>query len=67
MVIVAIRYMMLTLQRFNNTDERSIEELFNEAKRQVVADYALSAISTIIGILFDCIEHFYGNKVHFSF
>lgn len=56
MVVVALRHMMLTLQRFNNTDDRSIEEIFNEAKRQVYADYAFSAVTTIIEALFDCIE-----------
>ena len=51
MVIVAIRYMILAVERFNNTDDRTIEEFFYDLKREVfneMLDYALTLILDIM-------------------
>ena len=36
MIIVALRYMILAVERFNNSDKRSIEELFYGIQREIV-------------------------------
>ena len=51
MVTVAIRYMILAIERFNNTDDRTIEEFFYDLKREVfneMLDYALTLILDIM-------------------
>ena len=51
MVTVAIRYMILAVERFNNTDDRTIEEFFYDLKREVfneMLDYALTLILDIM-------------------
>ena len=51
MVTVAIRYMILAAWRFNNTDDRTIEEFFYDLKREVfneMLDYALTLILDIM-------------------
>ena len=42
MVIVAIRYMILAIERFRNTDNRTIEELFYAVQREIINDHFFS-------------------------
>ena len=48
MIIVAIRYMILAVERFNNTDSRSIEELFYGIQREVINDMIDCAIILVL-------------------
>lgn len=60
MVIVAIRYMILAVERFNNTDNRSIEELFYCVKREIINEITDSAIILMIDTLLDSVKEFLG-------
>lgn len=51
MVIVAIRYMAFALDVYNSTDTRTIVDLFDQAKREVITDLVNTALVTVI----DCI------------
>ena len=48
MVIVAIRYMVLALERFQNTDNRSLEDLFYQVKREVINEMMDCAIILVL-------------------
>jgi hypothetical protein len=60
MVIVAIRYMILALERFNSTDTRGIEELMYQVQREVVNEMMDCAIILIIDTLLDSIRECFG-------
>ena len=51
MVIVAIRYMAFALDVYNSTDTRTIVDLFDQAKREVITNLVNTALVTVI----DCI------------
>lgn len=48
MVIVAIRYMILAVERFQNTDNRSLEELFYAVQRDIINEMMDCAIILIL-------------------
>ena len=59
MVIVAIRYMILAIERFQNTDNRSLEELFYEVQRDIINEMMDCAIILILDIMLQSVkQHF---------
>lgn len=56
MVVVAIRYMILAVERFHNTDNRTIEELFYGVQREIIAEIMDAAIVLIIDTLLDSVR-----------
>ena len=56
MVIVAIRYMILTVERFNNTDGRTIEEFFYNLKREVFNEMMDCALTLILDIMLESVR-----------
>ena len=56
MVVVAIRYMMLAVERFNNTDTRTIEELFYGLQRQVINEMMDCALMIILEIMLESVR-----------
>ena len=48
MVVVALRYMMLAVERFNNTDNRTIEEFFYGMQREILNEMMDCAITLIL-------------------
>ena len=59
MVIVAIRYMILAVERFKNSDNRTIEELFYGVQREIVNELMDCAIVLMIDTLLDSIREYY--------
>ncbi len=59
MVIVAIQYMILAVERFKNSDDRSIEELFYGVQREIVNEPIDCAIVLMIDTLLDSIREYY--------
>lgn len=59
MVVVAIRYMILASERFKNSDNRSIEELFYGIQREIVNELMDCAIVLMIDTLLDSIREYY--------
>lgn len=59
MVIVAIRYMILTVERFNNTDNRTIEEIFCEAKREVVNALIDNSVIFVLDAILNCVRDYF--------
>lgn len=59
MVIVAIRYMILAVERFKNSDNRSIEELFYNVQREIVNEFMDCAIVLMVDTLLDSIREYY--------
>lgn len=55
MVIVAIRYMALAVDTYRRSDNRTITDLFDQAKREVINTMVNSAIITVIDCLIDAI------------
>jgi hypothetical protein len=63
MVIVAIRYMALALDAYRHTDPRTITDLFEMAKREVINQMINSALTVIIDCLFEVVrEMFHPTK-----
>lgn len=60
MVIVAIRYMILAVERFKNTDNRSLEELFYGIQREIINEMMDCAIILVIDALLDSIRQYFG-------
>ena len=56
MVIVALRYMILSVERFNNTDNRTIEEFFYRLQREVFNEMMDCAIILILNIMFESVR-----------
>ena len=56
MVIVALRYMILAVERFRNTDPCTIEHLFYEVKREVLNDIMDKAIIFIVDVLLESVR-----------
>lgn len=59
MVIVAIRYMILAVERFNNTDSRSIEELFYGIQREVINDMIDCAIILVLDAMLASVKQYF--------
>lgn len=59
MVIVAIRYMILSVERFKNSDNRSIEDLFYGVQREIVNELIDCAIVLMIDTLLDSVREYY--------
>ena len=59
MVVVAIRYMILTVERFNNSDNRTVEELFYQVQRDVINQMVNVAIVTLLDILLESVKDFF--------
>lgn len=63
MVIVAIRYMILAVERFKNSDNRSIEELFYGVQREIVNELIDCAIVLMIDTLLESVrEYFHASE-----
>lgn len=60
MVIVAIRYMILAVIRFDSTDNRGIEEIMYDIRREIVNEMMDCAIILIIDTLLDSIRECFG-------
>ena len=60
MVIVAIRYMILAVERFKNTNNRSLEELFYGIQREIINEMMDCAIILVIDALLDSIRQYFG-------
>lgn len=60
MVVVAIRYMILALFRFENTDNRGIKEIMYGIQREIVNEMMDCAITLIIDTLLESIRTYYG-------
>ena len=60
MVVVAIRYMMLAVERFYSTDNRSITELFYQVQREIVNEMMDSAIVLILDIMLQSVKQYFG-------
>ena len=59
MIIVAIRYMILVIERFNNTDSRSIEEIFYGIQREVVNDLIDCAIVLVLDAMLASVKQYF--------
>ena len=59
MVVVSIRYMILAVERFKNSDNRSIEDLFYGVQRGIVNELIDCAIVLMIDTLLDSIKEYY--------
>ena len=59
MVIVAIRYMVLAEERFYNTDDRTIEEIFYRAQREVISQMIDTAIVILLDAMLDSVRRFF--------
>lgn len=59
MVIVAIRYMILVVERFNNNDNRTIEEIFYGVQREIVNELVDCAIVLMIDTLLESVREYY--------
>ena len=60
MVFVAIRYMILAVTRFENTDNRGIEEIMYGIQREIINEMMDCAIILIIDILLDSVREYFG-------
>ena len=59
MVVVAIRYMILSVERFKNSDNRSFEDLFYGVQREIVNELIDCAIVLMIDTLLDSVREYY--------
>ena len=59
MVIVAIRYMILAVERFNNTDTRSIEELFYAVQREIMNEMMDCTIILVLDTLLESVKQYF--------
>ncbi len=56
MVIAALRHMILTLCRFESEDNRTIEQLFGQVKREVAGYLVDTVMFTVLDILFESVQ-----------
>ena len=59
MVIVSIRYMVLALERFHNTDNRTIEDIFYQVQREVVSQLIDTAIIIVLDAMLESVREFF--------
>ena len=62
MVIVSIRYMVLALERFRNTDNRTIEDIFYQVQREVVSQLIDTAIIIVLDAMLESVREFFGTS-----
>ena len=62
MVIVSIRYMVLALERFHNTDNRTIEDIFYQVQREVVSQMIDTAIIIVLDAMLESVREFFGTS-----
>ena len=60
MVVSALRYMIMVITRFNSSDCRTIEQIFQQAKRDVAVFFTDGVMAQVFDAIFKCI------KAHFS-
>ena len=60
MVIVAVRYMILAIARFENTDTRGIEEIMYGIQREIINKMMDCAIILIIDAFLDSVRECFG-------
>lgn len=58
-VIVSIRYMVLALERFHNTDNRTIEDIFYQVQREVVSQLIDTAIIIVLDAMLESVREFF--------
>ena len=59
MVVVAIRYMILAMAMFKNSDSRTAYEIFCRAQREVINEMINSSVRLILDILFETVREFF--------
>ncbi len=59
MVIVSIRYMILSVERFQNTDNRSLEELFYGIQREIIDEVMNSALILLLDIMLESVKDYF--------
>lgn len=59
MVIVSIRYMILAVERFYNTDNRSLEELFYGIQRDIINEMMDCAIVLILDVMLQSVRQYF--------
>lgn len=57
--IVAIRYMILVMARFINSDTRSIEEIFYQVEREVINKMMNTSIVYLLDALLDAVRNYF--------
>ncbi|MDE7274733.1 MAG: transposase, partial [Lachnospiraceae bacterium] len=60
MVVVAIRYMILAVERFENMDNRSLEELFYGVQRDIINEMMDCAVILILDIMLQSVKQYFG-------
>ncbi|MBQ9438135.1 MAG: hypothetical protein IJU50_07355, partial [Lachnospiraceae bacterium] len=54
--VVEIRYMVLAVERFQNTDNRSLEELFYGVQREIANEMMDCAIVLLLDIMLESVK-----------
>ena len=62
MVVVAIRYMVLAIERFNGTDDRTIEDIFYQIQRDIVNEMMTCNIVIALDALLDSVRICFGTS-----
>ena len=58
MIIVSIRYMILALARFNNTDNRTIDDLFYRVQREVINEMIERNVLLLLDIMIESTKEY---------
>lgn len=58
-VVVAIWYMILAVERFQNTDNRSLEELFYDIQRDIINERINCAVILILDIMLQGVKQYF--------
>lgn len=59
MVIVSIRYMILAITKFDNTDDRSLKDIMEGIKREVVSDALLKQCNIFANFIFEFVKDYF--------
>lgn len=59
MVIVAIRYMVLAMERFRNTDSRSLAELFYGIRREIINEMVDCAVILVLDAMLQSVRQYF--------
>ena len=59
MVIVSIRYMILAISKFDNTDDRSLKDIMEGIKREVVSDALLKQCNIFANFIFEFVKDYF--------
>ena len=59
MVIVVLRYMMLAVERFNNTDNRSIVDIFYNVRRDIENEMMDCAIVIVLDAMLESVRNYF--------